>query len=70
MFGFDFGRVEEPHVVFLFLILLTEFPNIRVATEEEEAEGDDPLYIFPPALTWLRLFLNILGGRFLLQSFA
>jgi hypothetical protein len=37
--------------VFLFLILLTEFPNIRGATEEEEeAEGDDPLYIFPPAL--------------------
>ena len=51
MFGFDFGRVkEEPYVVFLFLILLTEFPNIRGATEEEEAEGDDPLYIFPPAL--------------------
>ena len=50
MFGFDFGRVEEPYVVFLFLILLTEFPNIRGAREEEEAEGDDPLYIFPPAL--------------------
>ena len=50
MFGFDFGRVEKPYVVFLFLILLTEFPNIRGATEEEEAEGDVPLYIFPPAL--------------------